>query len=230
MSLRKVGTAVLDLLFPPRCAWCGAVVARGGACPCGKELAALALPDAAIDMDAEGKVHSHIVAAWACYEYAPPVSDAVVRVKFDEDVAPIEDLGRRMGQKLMACGLEKRFDVLVPAPVSRKTLRQRGYNQSLLLANGIARQCTLPVLGDILVKEKETQPQASLGRADRLSNVQGAYAVRDVAKVAGKRVLLVDDVFTTGSTANECAKTLLEAGAAECGVLCLASTPKRDSE
>lgn len=221
MKLQALGKDLLDLVFPPRCAWCGRVVAKGSECTCDEE--PKQLPDAPLDLAKEGKVARCLREAWACYLYAPPVSDAVIRVKFEEDASSAQELGRRMAQKFSACGLAERYDVLIPVPVSRKTRQKRGYNQSALLAKEIAARCGMPLLADALVKVRETPQQTTLGRAQRLTNVAGAYAVKAPASLQGRRVLLVDDVLTTGSTVDECAKTLLAAGAAACGAFCLTS-------
>jgi ComF family protein len=112
-------------------------------------------------------------------------------------------------------------DAIVPVPVSGKRLRSRGYNQSALLARHIARETGIPVMETLLRRVKETPPQARAeSEAERRQNVIGAFAASGQA--AGMRVLLVDDVMTTGSTLNACAATLKNAGAKWAGALVLA--------
>ncbi len=113
-------------------------------------------------------------------------------------------------------------DVLVPVPVHRKRLRERGYNQSALLARGLGRLSGLPVVEDCLVRLIYTPPQArSSGINERLSNVAGAFACRD-GRLQGKSVILIDDVSTSGATLNTCAVTLKAAGASAVRGLVLA--------
>lgn len=225
MNLQDAKQFVLNLLFPARCPWCNAVMGFSKECSCGPALASLQLPNAPLNLQKEGQSSRHIVAAWACYRYNLPVSGAIVRLKFEEDRLPVQQLGTVMAAKFKACRLQELFDVMVPVPVSARTAKRRGYNQSFLLAEQLQRQTGMP-MAVALQKPVETPPQMSLGRKERKSNVLGAYSVCLPQAVQGRRVLLIDDIITTGSTVNECAKTLLQAGAASCGALCLASTGK----
>ena len=106
-------------------------------------------------------------------------------------------------------------DMIFPVPLHVKRLRQRGFNQAGLLANAVGRQLGLPVQFDALVRKCWTEPQTRLNRAQRLHNVRDAFHVPDPSKIKGRRVLIIDDVYTTGTTLNECTKTLIAAGASE---------------
>jgi len=111
-------------------------------------------------------------------------------------------------------------DGCVPVPLSIQGLRERGFNQSLLLARNISRQKGIPLFMDVLHKRKETPPQLGLSASERRSNLKGAFQA--MKSVQGKRLLLIDDVITTGSTVAECAKQLLKAGARQVTVLSIA--------
>ena len=113
-------------------------------------------------------------------------------------------------------------DAVVPVPLHPRRLRQRGFNQSLLLAAWVSRSVERPLWPDALRRIRWTESQITLDRAQRRSNVRGAFKVRRPGQVAGRRVLLVDDVYTTGATANECARVLRRAGAEEVYVVTLA--------
>lgn len=105
-------------------------------------------------------------------------------------------------------------DVLVPVPIHHRRLRERGYNQSSLVAHELARRCNLPVVDSCLVRLNYVTPQARLASAaDRLKNVTGAFACRD-SQLKDKQVILIDDVSTSGATMNACAAALKSAGAA----------------
>ncbi len=106
-------------------------------------------------------------------------------------------------------------DVIVPVPLHPRRLRERGFNQAALLAHEIARRAGRPACPDALVRRLDTVPQAGLTAAARRRNVQGAFAVRRKASVAGRTVTLVDDVLTTGATVLACARQLTDAGARE---------------
>jgi ComF family protein len=116
------------------------------------------------------------------------------------------------------------YDAVIPVPLYPTKLRDREYNQSLLLADRLSRHTRIPLSYDNLVRTRETPPQTELSRAVRLKNLRRAFTVRRPADMAGKRVLLIDDVFTTGTTVNECAKALRKAGALDVYVCTLART------
>jgi ComF family protein len=120
----------------------------------------------------------------------------------------------------------------MPVPLHNRKLKMRGFNPSLLLV----RHWTLfaselkinmpiiPVVRDVLEKIRWTEPQTGLARKKRIKNVKNTFSINDSSKIEGKRILLVDDVYTTGATANECAKVLLKSGALHVDVLTLART------
>ena len=133
--------------------------------------------------------------------------------------APLGDLIAELGLGALPGAAP---DLLVPVPLHRRRARERGYNQSALLAMRVARAWGLPVAHDALARIAPTRPQTELDAAARRGNVRGAFAARRPEAVAGRHVLLVDDVFTTGATAAECARCLVGAGAEAVGVLTLA--------
>ncbi|MGE5577796.1 MAG: ComF family protein [Syntrophothermus sp.] len=116
----------------------------------------------------------------------------------------------------------RRPDLLVPVPISPAKLARRGFNQAALLAQGIGRRLGRPVAVDGLRRDRDTLAQNQLGVGQRRRNIAGVFAVTAPAVVAGRSVLLIDDIYTTGVTADECARTLLRAGAREVNVLTLA--------
>jgi ComF family protein len=113
-------------------------------------------------------------------------------------------------------------DLIVPVPLHPRRERERGFNQALLLARRIGRAWGRPVRADVLRRTAATPPQTELGLEARRANVRGAFALRRPEVVAGRHVLVIDDVFTTGATVGECARSLRKAGAARVGVLTVA--------
>jgi ComF family protein len=117
---------------------------------------------------------------------------------------------------------ESRPDMIIPVPLHKKRLRQRGFNQAILLGEIFAGRWQLPLLRNHLRRVRWTEPQVNLSATERLENVRGAFAVSGASDFSGKRILLVDDVYTTGSTVKECAKILKHAGAETVNVVTVA--------
>jgi ComF family protein len=116
------------------------------------------------------------------------------------------------------------LELAMPVPLHAKRLRSRGFNQALLLARGVSDRFSVQLSYDNLIRTRHTRPQVELSGKERAENVRGAFGVARPGEVRDRKVLLVDDVFTTGATMNECAKVLKEAGAASVTVLTLART------
>jgi competence protein ComFC len=115
--------------------------------------------------------------------------------------------------------IQKEFDgkncVLIPVPLYKKKLKSRGFNQSEEIAKEISENTKIPLVFDCLLRIKETLSQMELSREERLENIKSAFSINNAEKIKGKKILLVDDVYTTGSTMEECAKILKYAGARE---------------
>jgi ComF family protein len=158
---------------------------------------------------------------WTLFPYLPPLQEAICSFKYRGKIALAKPLAQLM---ITALPQEISADLIVPVPLHPTRLRTREFNQSLLLADQVGRHINKPVLATTLMRVLATDPQTTLSKHERLRNLRQAFAVREPAVVAGKRILLIDDVFTTGTTVNECAKALLKAGAESVCALTLART------
>ena len=116
------------------------------------------------------------------------------------------------------------YDYILPVPIHKRRLRERGFNQSVLIAKEIAKSTGICVTEDVLVRYKNTSPQSSLDREARQTNIIGAFRLQEKEDVRGKRLLVFDDVFTTGATVREVVNTLWDADPVEVDVLTLART------
>jgi ComF family protein len=163
----------------------------------------------------------HFAKARAVTFYDGSVLEAVHRFKFGKKIIYARTLaGLRTGDGLFNLD---HFDLFVPVPLHVKRLRQRGFNQTLLLLREWAGEEKKDKIDfTTLVRYRWTEPQTNLKHHERRKNIKGAFAVKRPDKVRGKNILLCDDVFTTGATVNECARVLKEAGAREVSVLTLA--------
>lgn len=159
----------------------------------------------------------------AVFAYGGAVATAIVRLKY----ACRSDLAARFGSVMGAAASERELaaaiDVVVPVPLHPRRLAERGFDQAALLAGPVARRLAVRHAPRALIRTRDTPRQASLDRSARTSNVTAAFECRAPARVNGRRVLLVDDVRTTGATLRACAEALREAGAREVVSLVLAS-------
>lgn len=214
--------AIQQWLFPPRCLLCQARVVDGQAfCrPCRQSLPWLnaacarcgaALPAARPACGACLKRPPRFDRTRALFRYAAPVDRLVLGFKYGGRL----DFGRVLGSALATAIAEDqmRVDAIVPVPLHRRRLRERGYNQSLELARPLARALGIPVLAYAVQRVRPTLPQTRLDYGQRRRNVRQAFAVR--GDVAGKRLAVVDDVMTSGHTVNALARSLKQAGAKE---------------
>ena len=215
--------ALLDLLFPPRCVFCRRLLHRGeeGICPrCQQEL------PWALGAEAEQKGEFFSLCASPLW-YQDQVRASFHRYKFKG----VRGYSRTYGRLVAQCvqdHLAGRYDLITWVPLSRARLRQRGYDQAMLLASAAALALD-DVAAETLCKVRDTEAQSGLGKNDasRRANVLSAYQVTDPALVEGRRVLLIDDIVTTGSTLSECARVLRTAGATD--VVCAALARSRRS-
>lgn len=167
-------------------------------------------------------VYNHFEQAMSVFEYTASVQRLIYRFKYKGEQYLSHVLGGFLAKRLKE---QKDWDysALIAVPLHRKRRRERGFNQSELLASEIALRLDVPVLSDALSRTKETSVQAGLKRQERFANLSHAFSVNRKSGIRGKRIVLVDDIFTTGSTVNECSRVLLEAGAEKVYVLTVAT-------
>ena len=158
------------------------------------------------------------LAVAACFPYEKGFRRTLHRLKFQEERALARPLGTLMAEAASSLGED--FDGVTWVPMSPQKLRRRGYNQSELLAKAVAKELGLPAW-DLLEQVRETDTQHNLTRAQRADNVRGAYRAKSAA--LGKRLLLVDDIVTTGATLRACAQGLYGAGAQKVCAVCAAN-------
>jgi ComF family protein len=234
---RRLAMTALDLALPPRCIGCGERVdANGLACAtCWSRLTFIAPPfcdgcGAPFDFAVEG-----VRRCAACYAVPPPYDRARAAVLYDEASRGLI-LGFKHGDRLHAApafgawavraGAEllEDADLIVPVPLHRWRLIKRRYNQAALIAEHTAKRCGVTHIPDLLIRHRATPSQGDMGPAARARNVAGAFSLnpRYAERVKGSRIVLVDDVLTTGATIGACARVLRRGGAARIDVLTLA--------
>jgi ComF family protein len=223
-------TGLFDLLLPPACPLCRqelAVPSPTGLCrTCLGELPPLPAPRCprcALPFATEGGV-DHLCEP--CLRQAPAFSQVIAlgiydgllresihRLKFQNQINLDRPLARLLAENLDQARLPVGSDLIVPVPLHAQRLRQRGYNQSLLLAKQLGKHRRSPVAPRLLIRTLPTPPQQGLSLNVRQQNLRGAFALTN--PLQGESVLLIDDVMTTGATVRECARVLRAGGAGE---------------
>ncbi len=230
LSSRSFFRKALNLLFPATCAACktplwddpipfvcqtcwGKVVPlKGPCCPqCGGPFTSLVTlqhsPNHTCGI-CRGKPPA-FTQAWSVFPYQSPLREAIILFKYQKKRSLTKPFLQIM---IPALPTLPAIDALMPVPLHPERLREREYNQSLLLAHGLSRHLRVPLLLSCLSRIKPTVPQTSLSKKERLKNLHRAFSIQNTSRIQGQRILLIDDVFTTGITLHECAKTLRRAG------------------
>lgn len=213
----KLTAFLLNLLFPPKCVLCGRLLGREETDFCHSCRA-----DAPV-YSGKGKSIAFVASWTAVWYYEDAVRDSLLRYKFRNAQSYAGAYGRVLAMRLLK--EREDFDLITWVPISDRRRRKRGYDQVALIAQTVGSELGMPPQRT-LRKIRHTPPQSSLDTAaQRKANVLGAYAVVEPQRFAGKRVLLLDDIITTGATVSECARVLLTAGAKE--VICAAVAATR---
>ncbi len=160
--------------------------------------------------------------ALAPFVYKDEIKNLILGLKYNNKKYNAKCLASFMSDVILKNNINA--DVIIPVPLCNKRLKQRGYNQSWLLANEICKSVKVGVKDNILLRVKETPTQTNLDYAERQDNLKDAFKVRNSKQIKNKIVLLIDDVYTTGATVRECSKVLKNAGAKEIYVVTVAHT------
>lgn len=204
----------MQALFPSTCAACGKVLVTGEEQLCLHCLASLApsgystFSNNPAERQLAGLPHLVAASAMLLYKRDGIVQQVVHSMKFHGNSELCVLMGRQMGLDLRRSGRFDDVDLLVPVPLHWLRQISRGYNQSRLLCRGMAEILDLPIATGNLIRTRYTRKQSLQSTAARSSNVEGAFSLRHPERLAGKHILLVDDVLTTGATLSACAEAL----------------------
>ncbi len=231
---------ILDILLPAHCSYCYSPVGDSKVAffcsVCWHDFSPLdgpVCPSCGRPFDSPETLH-HSPEHWCrdCRQSPPRFDQALSVGQFEGSLReaihqfkyrPCRALGRPLGEWMATrIRLLTDIDMIMPVPLHSTRLRQRGFNQALLLAHRISKRYRTPLSFDNLARVRPTKPQVELRGVERIKNVRGAFALRRPDEVRGKKIILVDDVFTTGATMNECASVLKSAEASHVTAFTLA--------
>jgi len=237
--LIEILTGIADLIFPPRCITCGELLEQHGLLPfCPSCMAGIRFigsplcPRCGTPFPAaEGEDHlcgecliteRPYAVARSVGRYEKTLLTAIHRFKYRGKTGIGDLLSKMMADFADKTWDMKVFERILPVPLHRRRLRERGFNQAVILARGLSKRFNVPLDFTSLRRDLLTPPQVGLDRKQRSANVQGAFTVTHSERIVGRRLLLVDDVYTTGSTLTECARVLIRAKAEAVAVLTMA--------
>ncbi len=202
---------VLDFIFPSSCGICG-ILGQGYLCKkCEEELQKYMYQN-----DKQINDIFHLL------KYEGLIRQKMIAYKFNDKAYLYNLFSCLVLNCESACDFFKRYDMILPVPVHAKRKRERGYNQSELIAKKVAKDLKIEIQTDVIEKIINTQPQSTLGKEKRLKNVKNVYIVKNIHKIIGKRIVILDDIYTTGATTQECKNILLDSGAKRVGIFTIA--------
>ena len=218
---------LLDYLFPRRCIFCNTPLYHEH--PCCEDCARL-IPFTENVCEKCGKspcicskYHFSFSAVVSVFSYELGAENAIRQLKFHEHTDYAKPLAGYLYHKLLLCPFFSKIDLLVPVPMTKKAVRERGYNQSAYLTKHLSKLSAIPEDTTSLIKTRNTKKQHDLNE-ERRTNLASAFSVISQTIFIDKTILLCDDVYTTGATFDECSSVLLKAGAREVYCLAVAST------
>jgi len=239
MIFSKAFKDIGEVMFPPQCLGCAEILypsagqifcqacsneirlITGRICPvCGTVFPDSPAPGHVCGDCLENK--TYFSRARAVFRYETLILNAIHQFKYGRNISVGETLASFMAGFSFSDIDFPDYSLIIPVPLHIKRLRERGFNQSLILARALEKKHRIPVDFSVLKRKKFTTTQAGSNRNERKSNIKNAFEVRNCKNIAGKNIILVDDVYTTGVTVNECAKMLVMAGVQKVSVLTLA--------
>ncbi len=212
---------LIELLFPIKCVFCGQILSssvKDKDFICNACIEEVRFSEQSVIPVCENSYCDGLI---SLFQYRGLAEKAIKSFKFKNKPELFRAFGHLLADRIVKVTNGEGFDIILYVPLHRIKQLARGYNQSMLLAVVVSRCLKVPLAKNVLVKERDTLPQSTLNRAVRFANVEGAFTLKRADKIMGKRVLLLDDVLTTGATLNQCGK-LLRAASAEkimCAVL-----------
>lgn len=232
--MKSRATEILDdfvsLFFPRYCLACSGALAKGEELVCTECIVEMPqtdnhlVPDNALFSRLSFRIS--IAHAMALFKFSKSgrVQHLLHQLKYKNHPEIGVMLGRVYGEKLVEANLASAFDVILPVPLHPSRKRKRGYNQSAKFAEGLSEKLGIPFSDTLLVRQRKTETQTRKSKLNRWENMAEVFRIVDPQRVEGKRILLVDDVITTGATIETCGHVLLLAGCATVSMACIAET------
>lgn len=198
---------VLNFIYPPVCGICGKLNNEFLCRKCEKMLKNQSKFEIIENKYNSNFYDNHLY----IFQYQGIIRKIILDYKFNEKAYLYKTFVNFLLKDKKFFNILKTYDTIIPVPISKNRKKQRGYNQCLLLSKEISKILQIENNNNCLYKKKDIIPQSTLNKEEREQNIKGAYELKNIETIKNKRILLIDDIYTTGSTLNECAKILKKA-------------------
>lgn len=208
---------IIDVIFPHVCGVCGKICKEGLCKKCLLKLNNILKMDYNMEKIAHGNqfFEEHFYIA----NYSGDIKKMLINYKFNDKSYLARTFLYIIRNNEKICEFLKKYDIITPVPIHKARRKERGYDQNEIILRGFKEFSTIKVDLNIIVKIKGIKPQSTLNKKDRIKNIKNVYRIRRDKNIHGKSIILLDDIYTTGSTVNECSRMLKLAGAKNVGIL-----------
>ncbi|HEX3027937.1 MAG TPA: ComF family protein [Clostridia bacterium] len=217
--------SLIKIIFPPKCIFCGTLLSPDS----GLEICGSCydrIPFISITHEKLLKTYGYLDDVICTCEYSGIIKESLIRYKFFDKSSYYRTFAQLLAQKVKKMTNYHEFDIITGVPLHKDREKKRGYNQSILISKILGRETGIREKPNLLKRIRSTNSQSLLSKDERCLNVKGAFSVSDAAQLHDKSILLVDDVMTTGSTLEECARVLKDSGARSVTAAVIASGRK----
>lgn len=216
--MKKIINKILDLIYPQVCGICGKINTKSLCNKCEINLKKYL----AIQIDNYNDFGTYYDKHIYFFQYEGIIRKLLINYKFNEKSYLYRSFVNFLLKQQKVFEIIKTYDIILPVPISKKRYNQRGYNQTELIAREISKRADIKLVTNCLYKVKNNVPQSTLNKDDRIENVKNAYIIKNSKIIKDKRVIILDDIYTTGSTVNECSKSLKQNNVKEILVMTIA--------
>ncbi len=192
----------LELIYPNVCGFCNKICKENICIKCMYQLKQYKIDEKYVKKHFDGI---------GIYRYKDIIRTKFIDYKFNNKPYLYKTFAEIILNDKKICGILKKYDIIIPVPISKKRKQKRGYNQTALIAKYIAKKTNLKYENNVLIKLKNISSQSELNKNDRIKNVKNAFGIKNEEKIKGKNIILFDDIYTTGSTVSECSNVLKKA-------------------
>ena len=232
-KILKIQEKIINLIYPQTCGICGKINNKAICPKCNMQLKKQEKMGIITKRELEENLlekEKYFEELIYIFKYEGQIRELILDYKFNEKSYMYKTFVNFLLKNKKIFENIKKYDKIIPVPISKKRYKERGYNQSLLIAKEISMQMSyktnkrnnLELVNNCLIKTKNIIEQSKLNKEDRQHNIQGVYTLKNGSILTNKSILLVDDIYTTGSTVNECSRILQQANPKKIGVLVLA--------